>query len=253
MNSLLFVQKVTQILKTEDDKPLVKNQWKTSVNLLPRGVPTPLRISKGRPAWQDPSAKLEQEVSGNSRERSEDISGLGKNWDREALQKIINKLLDVRNLKDLHLEHYHMSAAQFKKRTTHLDIPGKVHGPLPACGKDMSNFAIRRNRDQTDHVWVDWEQKNLEISSSLIMGLPKLKTKPLGFLIVLDGATSHWTAYPWKSTFASEVISKLHEWMDTFQMNPKGDLYFRWILRRFAQRRPFIILMIRMHSIECIC
>ena len=66
-------------------------------------------------------------MSGNSRERSEEVTILGRNLDGEALQYIINKLSGVRNLKDLHLKHNHMSSAQFKKRTTHLDIPGKVH------------------------------------------------------------------------------------------------------------------------------
>ena len=51
---------------------------------------------------------------------------MGEHSDGEALQKIINKLSDVRNLKDLHLEHHHMSSAQFKRRTTHLHILGKV-------------------------------------------------------------------------------------------------------------------------------
>ena len=66
-------------------------------------------------------------MSGTSRERSEDVSSSGKKSNGEALQNIINKLSDLRNLKDLHLKHKHMSSAQFKKRTTHLDIPGKVH------------------------------------------------------------------------------------------------------------------------------
>ena len=66
-------------------------------------------------------------MSGTSRERSEDASSLGQNSDGEALQNVINKLSDVRNLKDLHLKHYHMSSAQLKKRTTHLDFPGKVY------------------------------------------------------------------------------------------------------------------------------
>ena len=43
-----------------------------------------------------------------------------------------------------------------------------------------------------------------------------------GFLIVLDGATSHLTAFPCKSTSPSEVTAELHEWMDTLQMNPKA-------------------------------
>ena len=69
----------------EDDKPLVQlTSRKEPVedkreSAAARRVPAQLRISKGCPAWQEPSAKLEQEVSGNSRERSEDISGLGKN------------------------------------------------------------------------------------------------------------------------------------------------------------------------------
>ena len=46
--------------------------------------------------------------------------------------------------------------------------------------------------------------------------------KTFAFLIVLDGTTSHLTAYPCESTTPSEVISKLHEWMDTFQMNPNA-------------------------------
>ena len=66
-------------------------------------------------------------MSGTLRERSEDVSSLGKNSDGEALQKLSTSCSDVRNLKDLHLKHYHMSTAQFKKRTTHLDSPGKVY------------------------------------------------------------------------------------------------------------------------------
>ena len=53
-------------------------------------------------------------------------------------------------------------------------------------------------------------------------GSAKIGDKTFGFLIILDGATSHLTAYPCKSTSPSEVISKPHEWMDTFQMNPKA-------------------------------
>ena len=53
-------------------------------------------------------------------------------------------------------------------------------------------------------------------------GSAKIGDKTFGYLIVLNGATSHLTAYPCKSTSSSEVIAKLHEWMDTFQMNPKA-------------------------------
>ena len=53
-------------------------------------------------------------------------------------------------------------------------------------------------------------------------GSTTIGDETFGFLVVLDGATSHLTAYPCKSTSPSEVISKLHEWMDTFQMKPKA-------------------------------
>ena len=109
----------------EDDNPPVQpvSALKRESSAI-RRVPTPLRRRKGPPVWRDPSATLEQDVSGTSRERSEDVSSSGTNYDGEALRKIINKLSDVRNLKDLHLRHYHMSSTQFKERTTHLDITG---------------------------------------------------------------------------------------------------------------------------------
>ena len=107
----------------EDDEPLVRPASKEKA---PRReasaicrVPTSLRRRKRHPVWRDPSSTLEQDVSATSRERSEEVSIIGKNSDGEALQNMVNKLLDVRNLKDLHLKHYHMSSAQFKKRTTH--------------------------------------------------------------------------------------------------------------------------------------
>ena len=53
------------------------------------------------------------------------------------------------------------------------------------------------------------------------MVLQNLETT-IGFLIVLDGATSRLTGYPCKSTSPSEVIAELHDWMDTFQTNPKA-------------------------------
>ena len=45
---------------------------------------------------------------------------MGKLSDNVAPQNIVNKLLDVRNLKDHHLKHYHMSSAQFKKENNSL-------------------------------------------------------------------------------------------------------------------------------------
>ena len=69
---------------------------------------------------------MEHEVPKDSRERAEDNSIWGRKAEGEALRNIISKLSEERNLRVLHLKHYHMSTAQFKKRITHLDVPGNV-------------------------------------------------------------------------------------------------------------------------------
>ena len=206
----------------EDDKPRVQPVPALKPESCAiRRVPTPLRRRRGPPVWRDPTATLEQDVSGTSRERSEDVSSLGRKPDGEALQKIINKLSDVRNMKDLHLKHYHMSSAQFKKRTTHLDIPGKVYDrnqhavkTCPLCNStkprpDRSSVSGLRAEEFGDLIFLDH-------------GSTKIGDETFGFPIVLDGAASHLTACPCKSTSPSEVISKLHERMKIFQMNPKA-------------------------------
>ena len=89
----------------------------------PRTPPAALvRRRTGPPVWQDPTARLEQEVSKDSRERAEDTSIFGNKAECEGLRNIMHKISQERNLRDHHLKHYHMSTAKFKKRTTHLDI-----------------------------------------------------------------------------------------------------------------------------------
>ena len=102
-----------------------------------RRKPTPLRKRKGPPVRRDPSATMEPDVSGNSRERSEEGSIWGKNPDGEALRNIINELLDERNLRDRHLKYYHMSTSQFKKADKLFGPSWKGLRHLPACGEDV--------------------------------------------------------------------------------------------------------------------
>ena len=149
-----------------------------------RSIPTPLRIRKGPPVWRDPSATLEQDVSRNSRERSEEV--LGRNPDGEALRNIKNKLSDERNLRDLHLEHHHMSTAQFKRKTTYLDIPGKIYDlyqhvakTCPFCNStkprpDRSRVSGIRAEEFGDLVFLDHGSTNIGDTT-------------FGFLIILDG------------------------------------------------------------------
>ena len=113
-------------------------------------------------------------MSGNLRERSEEVSILGRNPDGEALRNIVNKLSDERNLRDLHLKHYHMSTAQFKKRTTHLHILGKVYHlhqhvvkTSPFCNSTKprphrSRVSGLRAEEFGDLIFLDQDQPNLE-------------------------------------------------------------------------------------------
>ena len=159
-------------------------------------------------------------VKGLARASRGDLSILRKKTEGEALRNIINKLSDECNLRDIHLKHNHMSTAQFKKRTTHLNIPGNfsdlhqhVVKTCPFCNStkprpERSRVSGLRAEEFGDLIFLDHESA-------------KIEDKTFGFLIVLDGAASHLTAYPCKSTSPSEAIKKLHDWMDTFQMNPK--------------------------------
>ena len=116
----------------DDDKPLVRPASRKELakekrdldtddeDLLsvvpPRPPPAAPVRKKGPPVWQDPA------VHWNTRYRKSRASEQKR---PQALRNTINTLSEERNLRDLHLKHYYMSTAQFKKRTTHLDILGK--------------------------------------------------------------------------------------------------------------------------------
>ena len=96
-----------------------------------------------------------------------------------------------------------MSTAQFKKRARVYDLYQRVVKTCPFCNStkprpDRSRVSGLRAEEFGDLIF--WDHGSTEIGG-----------KTSGFLIILDGATSQLTAYPSKSTFPSEVISKLHE------------------------------------------
>ena len=136
---------------------------------------------------------------GNSRERSEEVSILAKNPDGEALRSIINKLSVERNLRDLDQKLHHMSTAQFKKRTTHLDIPGRVYDLCQHVVKTCPFCNSTKPRPDRSRV----SGLRAEEFGELIFlhrGSTKIGDKTFGFPIVLDGVTSHLTAYPCENT-----------------------------------------------------
>ena len=178
----------------EDDKPLVRPDGtivseedendKLLVQLTSvlnressekRGVPLPVQSRKGPPVWQDPSATLEQDVSGTSRELSGDISSLGEHSHGEALQQVINRLSDVRNLKGLYLKYYFKSSAQFKKRTTHLGLLVKVYDLYQHVVKTCPFYNSTKPRPDRSQV-SGLLAEEVGPLSSWIMVLQKLET-----------------------------------------------------------------------------
>ena len=114
-----------------------------------------------------------------------------------------------------------MSSARFKKRTTHLDIPWNFYDLYQQVVKTCPFCNSVKPRPERSRVSGLRAEEIFDIIF-LVHGSSKIGDKSFGVLIVLDGATSHLTAYPGKSASPSEVIAKLDEWMDTFQMNPKA-------------------------------
>ena len=172
-----------------------------------RRVLAQIRRRKGPPVWRDPSATLEQDVSGNSRERSEEVSILGKNSDGEALTEHHQQVVGRAQFEGSSPETLpHVFRAV--QMTTHQDILGKVYNlyqhvvkKCPFCKStkpkpDRSRMSALRAEEFGDLIFLDH-------------GSTKIGNKTFKFLIILDGATSHSTAYPCKSTSPSELISKL--------------------------------------------
>ena len=80
---LLFVKTALPFLKTKRislwcNLHQEKNRWKKSVNLPQNAELLHRYEEEGPPICRDPSTTLEQDVLGNSRERSEEVSILGK-------------------------------------------------------------------------------------------------------------------------------------------------------------------------------
>ena len=109
------------------------------------------------------------------------------------LSATLSTSCDERNLRDLHLKHHHMSAAQFKKRRTHLDIPGNIYDlyqhVMKTCPfrnsikprRERSRVRGLRAEEYGDLIFLDHRSA-------------KIEDKTYGCLNVLDGATSHLTA-----------------------------------------------------------
>ena len=113
--------------------------------------------------------------------------------------------------------------AQIKKRTTHLDIPRDFYDLYRHVVKTCPFCNSVKPRPERSRV-IGLRTEGFGDLIFLDHGSAKIGDKDLRISdcfgwrhITFDSLP----AYPCKSTSPSEVIAELHEWMDTFQMNPK--------------------------------
>ena len=71
---------------------------------------------------------------------------------QKSLLNLIAKLEKEKNLEELHVKHYHMSVAQFKRRTTHLALPGNIYDLYDLVVKKCKFCNIRQPRPQRSRV-----------------------------------------------------------------------------------------------------
>ena len=113
-----------------------------------------------------------------------------------VLQRIHAKLESDVELYRLHLKHYHMSAEQFKRRTSALRIPAHIYDRYESMVKQCdtcqkSKVAPSRSRISGMRSEVFGELTFIDHGET-----PVSPTSKLVFLLIYDGATTLTTAYP---------------------------------------------------------
>ena len=137
-----------------------------------------------------------------------------------SLRKLHERLANKDELLKLHLKHYHMSARQFKLRTSELKLPEQIHimykdicDKCETCQKHKpaphrSRISGLRATEFGDLVFIDH-------------GSMKIEALNFQFLVLLDAATMFIQVYAVKSTGADESISCVREYMDTYHCKPR--------------------------------
>ena len=137
------------------------------------------------------------------------------------LQPIHAKLESDVELYKLHLKHYHMSAEQFKRRTSALWIPARIYDRYEMMVKQCdtcqkSKVAPSRSRISGMRSEVFGELTFIDHGEA-----PVSPTSKLVFLLMYDGATPLTTAYPVESKGDKETVSCLLDCFESYQLMPK--------------------------------
>ncbi len=137
-----------------------------------------------------------------------------------ALRRLRTKLGDPKQLSRLHVQHYHMSPAMFRRRTSMMGLPESIYEryedvvkKCPICAAQApkpfrSHASGLRAHNFGDLIFVD----HLMVSHG---------DGHCYIFIVLDGATNMVWAVPTRTKTPEEAMEALREWMDNKDCRPK--------------------------------
>jgi hypothetical protein len=160
-----------------------------------------------------------------------------------ALQRLHRRLSKDLELYKLHVKHYHMSPAQFRKRTSELALPDEVYHKYEQMVKSCkicsdatpppsrSRFTGLRAINLGDLVFADHAEIHHEDQKYVV-------------LLILDGATNLLWARPQQDLKAESTLESFRDWMDHHNCIPKT------VVADMAFMGPVYQTFYRFHSIK---
>ncbi|OLQ08354.1 hypothetical protein AK812_SmicGene8150 [Symbiodinium microadriaticum] len=136
-------------------------------------------------------------------------------------KRMLEKLNDEVELYKLHVKHYHMSPAQFRRRTSMLGLPGEIYDKYDkifrtcrVCSTSVptpprARVAGLRASSFRDLIFVDHEEI-------------KFGSKAYLALVIIDGATNLLWATALTSLEAPETLNAFRQWTEDNNCVPKG-------------------------------
>ena len=136
-------------------------------------------------------------------------------------RRMLEKLNNDVELYKLHVKHYHMSSAQFRRRTSMLGLPGEIYDKYDRIVKSCricstsvpspprARIAGLRASSFGDLVFVDHEEIKYGMHSYLA-------------LVILDGATNLLWATALSGLDATETLGAFRQWSEENNCVPKG-------------------------------
>ena len=147
---------------------------------------------------------------------------------KSTLDKLHAKLRDKTELYKLHLKHYHMSSANFQKRTSQLKIPKDIYDLYDTIVKECASCQLHAPAPERSKVTGMralnmgdlWFVDHVDIGIGSFMYC---------VLIIVDAATNYIWAAPQKTKLHAETLATLDQACVELHVRPKaicGDSYF---------------------------